>query len=215
MSTFIIVDDHPSMRTGLKSILEEEGDFTCVGEAETIPEAARLIHDRGPDLAFVDISLGEESGFDIFSYLDEYARKPSVIFISMFFKANYVVKAVTLGAWGYLAKDSPSGEIIRAARTVREGHHFFDAFAADALAEWLRTVPNAGEMVVNNEYNCLSEREKEIFRLLAQGFGTTEIGKNLFISPKTVQNYRNTILRRLKLDSMFELKAFAEEMGIL
>jgi DNA-binding NarL/FixJ family response regulator len=203
------------MRAGLKAILEEEGDFSCVGEAETLKEAVRIVLEREPALAFVDISLGNESGFDFFSLLETAAKQPSVIFISMFFKANYVVKAVTLGAMGYVAKDSPSGEILRAARAVREGHHFFDPFAADSIAEWLRTVPNAGEMVVNNEYNCLSDREKEIFRLLAEGFTTAEIGKRLFISHKTVQNYRNTILRRLKLDSMFELKAFAVEMGIL
>jgi DNA-binding NarL/FixJ family response regulator len=215
MSTFIIVDDHPAMRTGIRTVLENKGGFECVGEGETTGEMHTLIKKHRPELAIVDISLGEESGFDIFSRLDAHQPRPEVLFISMFVKPAYVVRAVTLGGKGYVAKDSPSDVICRAAEAVSLGHHFFDSFASDALANWIRTIPNAGEMVENCEYNTLSDREREIFLHFARGMSTAEIAAKLYISGKTVQNYRNTILRTMGFDSLFELKAFAEEMGIV
>jgi len=214
MSTFIIVDDHPTMRTGIKTLLESKGSFECVAEGETVKEMHTLIKTHRPKLAIVDISLGEDSGFDVFSRLEGTQFKPEVLFISMFVKPAYVVRAITLGGKGYVAKDSPSDVIYHAAETVSGGHHFFDMYAADALAGWIRTIPNAGEMVVSCEYNALSDREKEIFLLFARGLSTTEIAEKLYISGKTVQNYRNTIMRTMDFDSLFELKAFAEEMGI-
>ncbi len=215
MNTFIIIDDHPAMRTGIKTLLESKGAFECVAEGETVKEMHRLIKTHRPKLALVDISLGEDSGFDVFSGLEETQYKPQVLFISMFVKPAYVVKAITLGGKGYVAKDSPSEILYRAAETVSRSHHFFDTYASDALAGWIRTIPNAGEMVENSEYNALSDREREIFVLFARGLSTAEIAAKLYISGKTVQNYRNTIMRSMGFDSLFELKAFAEEMGII
>lgn len=220
--SFVIVDDHPSMRTGLRAVLEGAEGFRCAGEAGTVAELCKLVFKTQPRLILVDVNLPESSGFDIFACLPsrreehELCRQgPAVLFVSMFLKPNYIVKAATLGAMGYVAKDS-SAEIIRqAARTVCEGHHYFGPLATDALVEWVRSVPNAGGLVQNNAYNSLSERERELFRLFAIGKDVPQISKELYISRKTVLNYRNAILQNLGLESVFELKAFAEEMGII
>ena len=223
---FIIVDDHPSMRTGLRAVLEELGEFLCIGEAGTISQFRSLARQRKPRLVLVDVNLPEGSGFDIFSSFSESVAKhrdgvttcremPAVLFVSMFLKPNYIVKAVTLGARGYVAKDSSNEIILQAARTVCRGHHFFGPLVTDALVEWVRSVPNAGRIVQNDAYNSLSEREQEVLLRLAEGNDPAQISAELYISKKTVLNYRNTILQTLGLENVFELKAFAEEMGII
>jgi DNA-binding NarL/FixJ family response regulator len=213
--TFIIIDDHPTFRSGLRATLEKDGRFNCLGEGGTVKEMCRLIREKRPVLSVVDIALGEESGFEVFSCRGREGEQPAVLFISMFIKAHYVVKAISLGGRGYVVKDSPQEVIYRAAESVAEGHHFFDSAASDALADWMRSVPHAGEMVQDGRYNSLSEREKEIFFLLAEGGDTATIAKKLFISRKTVMNYRNSILRTLELENTFELKAYAEDMGLV
>ncbi len=214
---FIIIDDHPSMRTGIRAILEQSGDFVSVGEGGSVGEFSGVLRDKRPELALVDVNLGTGSGFDIFSSrtLAGGQRPPKVLFISMFVKSTYVVKAITLGAAGYVTKNSPPELILEAARRVAEGHHYFDGYASDALAQWIRSIPNAGGLVQNDSYNALSEREKEIFLLLARGRESSEIASLLNISSKTVSNYRNSIMRALGLESSFEIRAFADEMGIL
>ncbi|MDZ7792212.1 MAG: response regulator transcription factor [Spirochaetia bacterium] len=219
---FIVVDDHPSMRTGLRTVLEAAEEFYCAGEAETVAELRKLVEKQLPQLILMDVNLPESSGFDVFACVpttreeNELNReRPAVLFVSMFLKPNYIVKAVSLGAMGYVAKDS-SAEIIRqAARTVCRGHHYFGPLATDALVEWVRSVPNARGLVQNDAYNCLSEREKEVFLLFAVGKDVPQISRELYISRKTVLNYRKAILQSLELESVFELKAFAEEMGII
>ncbi len=213
--TFIIVDDHPTFRAGLRAALEKGGRFVCVGEGGTVDEMCRLIREKRPVLAVVDIALGEESGFEVFSCRGLTEELPAVLFISMFIKPSYVVKAISLGGRGYVVKDSKEEIIVQAAETVAAGHHFFDKAAADALADWLRSVPRAGEMVQDSKYNALSEREKEVLFLLVEGRDTAMIANNLFISRKTVMNYRNSILKTLGLENLFELKAYAEEMGLV
>ena len=176
----------------------------------------RLVKHVHPDLAVVDINLADGSGFDIFSCpeLREGGQSPAVLFISMYIKPTYVVKALSLGGKGYVTKDSPSDIIYRAAEAVTDGHHFFDPLASDALVEWVRSIPDAGGLVQDDNYNRLTEREKEIFQLLSQGKSTSEIAATLFLSRKTVMNYRNTIFHTLGIESVFELRAYAEEMGL-
>lgn len=212
---FIIIDDHPSMRVGIRTVLEKSGEFVSVGEGGTVKEMYQLVRKKRPDIALVDINLASGSGFDIFSGALMNSAQPKVLFISVYLKPTYVVKAITLGAAGYITKNSSTETILRAARTVAEGHHYFDPYASDALAKWIRSIPNAGELVENDRYNALSEREKEIFLLLAQGKRSGEVASLLNISCKTASNYRNSIMRTLELDSDFELQAFAEEMGLL
>ena len=215
MTNFVIIDDHPTVRKGIRTALEKRANFACAGEGGSVEEMRALIKTKKPELAIVDISLGGESGFDLFTQLETAPVKPEVLFISMFVKPAYIVKAITLGGKGYVSKESPLDVICHAAETVSRGHHFFDTFAADSLADWIRTIPNAGDIVESKEYNSLSEREKELFLLFAQGLSTAEIAATLFISKKTVQNYRKHIIQTMGFDTLFELKAFAEEMGLV
>ncbi len=214
---FIIIDDHPSMRMGIRTILEDSGEFISVGEGQSVKELSGVIREEKPDIALVDINLGTGSGFDIFTArsITGVGELPKVLMLSMFVKSTYVVKAITLGAAGYVTKNSPPYLILDAARAVAAGHHYFDIYAADVLAEWIRSIPNAGGMVHNDSYNALSEREKEIFILLARGMGSGEIAAQLHISRKTASNYRNSIMRSLGLESSIEIQAFADEMGLL
>lgn len=214
---FVLIDDHPSMRTGIRTILEDSGEFVSVGEGECVKKLSGTIREKRPDIALVDINLSTGSGFDIFSspYRTGDKEFPRVLMLSMFVKSSYVVKAITLGAAGYVTKNSPPHLILDAARAVASGHHYFDIYAADVLVEWIRSIPNAGGMVQNDSYNALSEREKEIFILLARGMGSGEIASQLHISRKTASNYRNSIMRALGLESSIEIQAFADEMGLL
>ena len=213
--SFIIVDDHPTMRVGIKTILERHNNFQSLGEVSTLEEFARLMQSNQPDLIIVDISLGENSGFDIFSSLQKKTCSPYILFISMHIKPAYIIKAVSLGAMGYVSKDSSDEIIYRAALTVSEGHHFFDEYASDSIAKWIRALPTQAEYIQDQKYNQLSQREKDVFVWLAKGADINTISSELYISKKTVMNYRNSIMSILNLDDLLELRAYAEEIGLL
>ncbi len=216
----ILIDDHPMLRKGMISALDEDDRFRCVGEAGTISELKELLKSTRPEIALVDISLPDGNGFEIFPLLNnlDHRGKPwttKVVFISMFIKPAYVARAISLGAWGYISKETPTSTAREGIKQVLQGQYFFDTAATDALVRWVKSVPHPEDIVGDERYNQLSSREKEVLSLLAKGTAPKEISQILYISEKTVINYRKTIFNALGVNNTAELHAYAEKLGIL
>jgi NarL family two-component system response regulator LiaR len=185
MHSVILVDDHPMLRKGIASWLEETGRFSVAGEASSLKEARGLFADSGnpADLVLLDIALGEENGLELIAWLKtKYnAEGPAVLVYSVFEETFQVQSALNLGARGYISKDSGEEEMSRALETVLNGGYYVNK----RLAEKIEESPGV--------YDCLTKREKEILTLIQKNYTNGGIAKTLSISIRTVENYLSRI----------------------
>lgn len=193
----LVVDDHPAVCQGLGLLLEPEGILVC-GEAGGRTEALARADECLPDLALVDLSLGDEDGLVLVE--DLHGRKlPSLVY-SMYEDGRHVEGAFAAGALGYVTKREIRGVLVQAIREVAAGRRFVSPRAAVALASRIADAqPNDG-------YVDLSNKEREVYRLLGEGRGTREIAAGMAISARTVESYYARILVKLGLDGMRELR---------
>ncbi|MEO6992940.1 MAG: response regulator transcription factor [Lacunisphaera sp.] len=192
----LLVEDHPTMREGLIRVIEREGDLTVCGEAETVQQALTLIETARPDIAVVDISLGDQSGIDLIKDLKvRYPRLP-VLVHSMHDESVYAERSLRAGAHGYISKKEPPQKLLQAIREVRRGEI---SLSGTMTRQILQTfgANQAGEKPLS--FRALSDREFEVFELTGRGLGTKEIASALHLSEKTVQAHRDHIRQKLAL----------------
>jgi DNA-binding NarL/FixJ family response regulator len=213
--TVLIVDDHPFFREGLRSILAKQSTYELVGEAGSGEEGLRKTRNLRPDLVIMDIGLPDISGLEVTRKIRELLLDTRVVILSMHLKIDYIVKAFRAGATGYITKESATERLLECLESVCKGEYFMDPSLSHAVVENLMKLP-ADEVSVNDEgYDALTRREKEVMCLLAEGLSTKEIAEKLFISRKTVENYRSNILSKLDLHSTVELFRYAVKFGLI
>ena len=217
--TILIVDDHPFIREGLKAmvgrIIGGHNQYEVVGEAENGREALEKARKLKPDLCLMDIALPDQSGLEVTREIKAFLPETRVLIFSMHSKIDYITEAFQVGASGYLVKDSASDKLMQALDWISKGEYYLDTAISAQVVNQLRGFPKKEERITEADYRTLTAREKEVIRMLANGFRIEEISEKLFISPKTVKNHRASIMSKLKLHSHHELIRYAVKLGLI
>src|SRR5918911_3988188 len=203
MKKILIVDDHQVVREGLKKILDEQPGTVVFGEASTGPEALRLVRELDWDIVVLDISLRDRSGLEVLRELKQLRLRLPVLILSMHSEEQYARRAFKAGAAGYITKDSPRAELVKAINKVIEGGRY----VSHALAE--RLVIDLGSGTSHAPHEALSDREFEVMCLIASGKAVGEIADMLRLSDRTISTYRARILEKMGMKTNAELTHYA------
>lgn len=198
----VLVDDHAVLRDGLRSILEFEDGIEVVGEAVSGEEGLKKIHDVQPDLVLMDIHLPDINGIEVTKMVKKQMPSCKLIILTMYSDEEYFLSAVRAGADGYLLKDVPSEEVIRAIRTVAAGESMIHPALTKKLLHYCRNG-------YGHKAHSLTEREKEILQLLVEGLTNKEIAERLTISDKTVKIHVSRIFKKLGVKSRSQAVIYA------
>jgi DNA-binding NarL/FixJ family response regulator len=209
----LLGDDHAMLRQGLKKILEDRHDWRVVAEAGNGRDAVRDTMTLKPDVAVLDIGMPLLNGVEATRQILRHAPSVRVLILSMHSDQAYVTQALQAGAKGYILKESAAAELIEAIAAVASGKSFFSpAVAQLVFDDYTRRLTEKG---INDPYDALSEREREILQLVAEGRSSKEIAELLSISPTTVETHRAHILQKLGLHNTVEVVRYAARRGIV
>jgi DNA-binding NarL/FixJ family response regulator len=193
----VLVDDHAVVRAGLKAVLGTAKDIDVIGEASNGREALGLVDRFKPDVVVMDLTMAEMDGLEATRQIAERGLATRVLVLTMHSEEEYLVPVLKAGAGGYLVKSAADRELVDAVRAVARGDTYVRPAAARVLARGLTQKDPAAEE--RARFEKLTERERDVLRLVAQGYSSPEIGVKLFISPKTVDTYKQRINDKLGL----------------
>ena len=206
-------DDHTVVRQGLRKILEDQRDWTVVAEAGDGREAVKKALELEPDVAVLDIGMPLLNGIEATRQIVKRSQSARVLILSMHSDEAYITQALQAGAKGYLLKDSADSDLIRAVTDVAAGRSFFSPSVARVmLDDYVRHLADKG---IVDRYDALSEREREVFQLIAEGHSNKEIADVLSISPGTVETHRARIFQKLDLHNTAEVVLYAVRRGVI
>ncbi len=209
----LLGDDHTLVRQGLRKILEEQPGWEVVGEASDGREAVRAALSLQPEVVVLDIGMPLLNGIEATRQIVRRFPDINVLILSMHAEEAYITQAMQAGARGYLLKDSADTELIRAVVAVAAGKSFFSPVVAKVmLDDYVRRLANQG---IVDRYETLSEREREIFQLIAEAHSNKAIADLLSISPATVETHRAHILQKLDVHNTAELVLYAVRKGVI
>jgi two-component system response regulator NreC len=208
----LLADDHGIVRRGLRSLLEEAG-HSVVAEAADGLEAVRLSEEYRPDLLIIDIGMPKLSGIEVAARAQKLDRPPAVIILSMHADESYIIRALAAGARAYLLKDATDEDLLPAVRTVASGKPFFSpAVTAVLVEDYMRTLRKRG---LTDSYHLLTDREKEVLHLLAEGRSNKEVATLLDLGVSTVETHRANLMQKLNLHNTAEIVLYAVRKGII
>lgn len=213
--TILIVDDHPLVREGLISILKSAAGYEVVGQAGNARNAIRMVKNLKPDLVLLDLGLPDKSGIELSREIRNISPPTHILIVSMHSKVDYIVKAFQAGATGYMVKESATEKLLQGIDRVVNGEYFMDGSVSHRVVEKLMQTPEKEMKITDAAYETLTPREQEITVLLAEGYSAKETAAKLFISPKTVENHRTSIMNKLGLHSTLELVRYAARLGLI
>lgn len=202
----LIADDHTIFREGLRKLLDAENDVTIVGEASSGSEAVQLLGKLKPDILLLDLRMPDRDGLSVLEEVNFDTSSTRVIVLTATEDDREVVRAMRLGARGVVLKQSASDLLLKSIRKVHAGEIWLDK---KMTAEVMRAFAQSAEAGARREKPLLSDREKEIVQLVAQGFRNREIGEKLFISEQTVKNHLHNIFDKLGVSDRLELALYA------
>jgi two-component system response regulator NreC len=207
----LLVDDHAMFRAGIKALLEAEGRLSVVGEASSGDEAVDRVRELKPDVVVMDLSMPGSNGLEATRRIAALELDTKVLVLTVHAEEEYLVPVVEAGASGYLTKTSADTDLIEAIKVVARGEVYLPPKATTLLLQRYK----ASESEDTAGLHDLSTREQEVLALTAEGYSSREIGKKLFISPKTVDTYRSRIMDKLGLNHRSALVRFALRVGLL
>lgn len=209
----LLGDDHTLMRQGLRKILEERPEWEVIAEVGDGREAVKKCQALKPDVAVLDVAMPLLNGIDATQQIVRKVPETRVLVLSMYSDEAYVTRALQAGATGYMLKDSAGKDLLKGIASVAAGQAYFSpAIASLMLDDYVRRVAGSG---VVDRYETLSEREREIFQLIAEARTNKEVAELLEISPATVETHRAHIMEKLDLHSAAEVVLFAVRRGVI
>ncbi|MGB1658338.1 MAG: sigma-70 family RNA polymerase sigma factor [Longimicrobiales bacterium] len=208
----VIADDHSVVRQGIRGVLEQVDGLEVVGEAGDGAEALAMVSELSPDVVVLDVNMPEKSGLEVTMQLREDAHPARVLILSMHDDPEYVLQAVRSGADGYVLKDVSPAELRDAVAAVHEGRDYFTARVTQQLSVALRK--EIEEEQLRTRLSSLTNREREVLLLVAQGLTNREIGEQLEISPRTVETHRERVMGKLRIRTVAGLTRFVVEHGL-
>jgi DNA-binding NarL/FixJ family response regulator len=208
----LLADDHSIVRRGLRSLLEEAG-HSVVAEAADGLEAVQLVEEHQPDLLILDIGMPKLNGIEVAARTQKLARPPGVIILSMHGDESYIIRALAAGARAYLLKSATDEDLLPAVRAVASGKPFFSPLVTAVLVEdYMRRLQARG---LTDSFDLLTDREKEVLQLLAEGRSNKEVATQLNVGLSTVETHRANLMQKLNLHSTAEIVLYAVRKGII
>jgi DNA-binding NarL/FixJ family response regulator len=212
MIRLVIVDDHDLVREGIRALLEQDPEFQVIGETGDGQEAIRLAVRLHPDVILMDVNLpGGMGGLEATQTIVSDCPDVKVIILTQYENREYIKRAIHIGARGYLIKRSVSAQLKEAIKTVARGERYLHPLAAEELVELL----TSGQPLDEDDYDQLTPREKQVFKLLAEGKTSRDIAKYLTISLKTAMSHRTNLMAKLHMHSRTELVRYAIRKAII
>ncbi len=203
----LIVDDHRVVIEGIKSALQEHPEFEVVGEAVDGLQAVESARSLGPEIVIMDISMPNLSGIEATKQIKEFDPEIRIVIYTMYSDKEFVIDLFKAGISAYVLKDDPLSDLILALKAVKGGGTYFSTMSPTILLRHMKELEEKTEST--DPYDTLSQREQEVFQLLAEGKRIKEIADELFISPKTVESHKYNIMEKLQATSVVDLTKIA------
>lgn len=209
----LLADDHGIVRTGLRFVLESEPGMTVIAEASNGREAVRLCEELQPHIAILDVAMPQLNGIEAIALIHKASPQTKSLILSMHTDETYILRALSAGAKGYILKDAVEDEILPAVRAVLLGKSYFSpAIAKTLLEDYVLYLRQRG---LEDSYDLLTAREKEVLQLLAEGRANKEVAALLGLSVTTVETHRNNLMQKLGLHSTAEIVLYAVRKRII
>ena len=209
----LLADDHTILRAGLKMMLNAQPDMEVVGEAQDGRQAIEETQKLQPDLVLMDITMPDVNGIEATRQIKRLVSDAKILMLTMHEHDEYVFQALQAGASGYMLKEAADTELITAIHVITSGQFYLSPTAQSVVVgDYLQKVRTGEE---RDSYSSLTEREREILKLVAEGFTNNQIAERLVISPKTVDTHRTHIMDKLNMHSRAELIKYAMRRGLL
>jgi DNA-binding NarL/FixJ family response regulator len=209
----LLADDHAIVRRGLRSLIESEPGITVVAEAADGLEALRLCDELHPDAIILDVAMPRLNGIEVAERVQKLQRAPSVIILSMHADESYIIRALAAGARAYLLKDATDEDLVPALRAVAAGKPFFSPSVTAVLIEdYVRQLQARG---LTDSYHLLTDREREVLQLLAEGRSNKEVAALLEVGVSTVETHRANLMQKLNLHNTAEIVLYAVRKRII
>lgn len=213
-TTIVLADDHKVVRQGLRAVLEAEPNLRVVGEIGNGVEVLRLVDRLGPDVLVLDLVMPGLNGLEVTRQIRKHSKKTRVVILSMHKDEAYVIQALKNGASAYVLKDSSAEELVKAVHEAAADRHYLSPPLSDSgIQAYVQRAASAPTEI--DRYDSLSSREREVLQLVAEGHTNAEIGKRLFISPRTVEIHRANMMHKLRLHSHTDVIRYALKREIL
>ena len=208
----LLADDHGIVRRGLRHLLEDAG-IAVVAEAADGLEALRLTEEHHPDLLILDIGMPKLNGIDLAARVQKLEPPPRVVILSMHSDESYILRALAAGARAYLLKDATDEDLAPAIRAVAAGRPFFSPAVTEVLVQdYMRSLQKRG---LSDSYALLTDREKEVLQLLAEGRSNKEVATQLNVAVSTVETHRGSLMQKLNLHNTAEIVLYAVRKRII
>ena len=209
----VIAEDHTILREGLKSLLSSHPDLKVVAEAEDGLEAIRCAQAHSPDLILLDLSMPRMTGLDAIKEIKRATPQTKIVVLTVHKTEEYILATLRAGANGYVLKEAHSNELLTAIRHVLNGHQYLSPSISGTVID--RLLDGEKPSVIRPAWETLSQRERQILKLVAEGYRNKEIADLLCISIKTVEKHRSNLMEKLDLHDVASLTALAAEKGLI